>query len=132
VKKCLLLFLVFCFVGSASATVKNQYAFTTPQKNEQYARLTNELRCMVCQNESIASSTATFAIDLRQQVYQMVKAGKDDNAIKSYMTARYGNFILFKPPLIQETYLLWFAPLLLLIIGGVIAFCVIKKYRNKA
>ena len=130
-KKCFLLIGVLCFFVTSFAAVENQYPFQSTQKMQQFQRLTNELRCMVCQNESIASSTADFAADMRGKVYQMVKAGKSDHEIEHYMVSRYGNFILFKPPLVQETYLLWFAPALLFLLGAVICCCIIRKYRGR-
>jgi len=130
-KKHLLIVLLF-FPIALMAVTKLQFPFTSVQKAQQYARLTNDLRCMVCQNENIAASTATFAADLRQKVYSMVKAGKSDGYIKRYMSDRYGNFILFKPPMIKETYFLWFAPILFLAIGIFVLLIIAKKYKQKA
>lgn len=120
---------MFCVVGMSFAAVNNAYPFQSPQKQQQFQRLRNTLRCMVCQNETIASSTASFATDISKLLYKMVKAGKTNREIKDYMVARYGNFILFKPPFIRETYLLWFAPALLLLLGVIICYCIVRKYR---
>jgi len=124
---------MLCMVGISFAAVSNSnfsYPFQSLQKQQQFQRLRNSLRCMVCQNETIAASTATFATDISRQVYQMVRAGKSDREIKRYMADRYGNFILFKPPFIRETYLLWLAPALLLLLGAIIAYCIVRKYRE--
>jgi cytochrome c-type biogenesis protein CcmH len=129
-KKLFLIVLLF-FPIALMAVTKAQFSFVSVEKAQQYSRLTQELRCMVCQNESIAASTATFAADLRQQVYVMVKAGKTDAYVKKYMAARYGNFILFKPPMIKETYFLWFSPILFLAIGLFVLLIIAKKYKQK-
>lgn len=118
--------LIFCF--SSFATVENIYSFSQPQQNEQFNRLIHQLRCLVCQNENLADSNADLAKDLRDQVFQMVEQGKTDAEIKNFLTARYGNFILFKPPLNLQTILLWFSPLILLILG----FLMIRRFISKA
>lgn len=82
--------------------------------------LSEELRCLVCQNQSLADSNADLAIDLRNQVKTLVEQGKTDAQIKHYMVERYGDFVLFKPPVQTNTWLLWFGPFLLLLFGAVI------------
>ncbi len=124
--------LIFFVILPAFSAVKNQYDFQSSQEARQFYRITNQLRCMVCQNETIAASSAGFANGMRTQVYQMVKAGKTDSEIKKYMVARYGNFILFKPPFNPETYLLWLMPTLLFLTGLIIFFFVYKKYRSRS
>jgi cytochrome c-type biogenesis protein CcmH len=81
-------------------------------------RLSGELRCLVCQNETIAASHAELAIDLKNQVREMMRAGKTDAEILQYMTDRYGDFVLFRPPLKSTTMLLWYGPALLLVVGA--------------
>lgn len=76
------------------------------------------LRCVVCQNESIAESDAVLAADLRAIVRERVAAGDSDDEVRSYLVARYGEFVLMKPPMGPETWLLWFGPLLVLLVGG--------------
>jgi cytochrome c-type biogenesis protein CcmH len=88
-----------------------------------------ELRCLVCQNQTIADSHAGLAIDLRNQVREMLKEGKSEGQILSYMTDRYGDFVLYRPPLKATTYLLWFGPLLLFVIG---AYALIATLRKRA
>lgn len=105
------------------------YTFDTSQKQQQFYSLTEQLRCLVCQNETIAASNAPLAIDLRKQVYTMVQKGETDQAIKDYLVARYGDFILFKPPVNHQTLLLWWAPLGLLLFGLFILWRVIRKYK---
>lgn len=89
-----------------------------------------ELRCLVCQNQTIADSSAGLAIDLRNQVREMLKRGESDRQILDYMTARYGDFVLYRPPVKNTTAILWFGPALLLV-GGLVALVVILRRRSK-
>lgn len=93
--------------------------FADPSQRERYETLLEELRCLVCQNQSLADSHADLAQDLRDEVYTMVVAGKDKQAVTDFMIARYGDFVLYKPPMKITTWLLWFGPALLLL-GAVI------------
>jgi cytochrome c-type biogenesis protein CcmH len=79
--------------------------------------LAHQLRCLVCQNQSIAESNAELAVDLRRQIDEQIAAGRSDREIVDYMTARYGDFVLYRPPLNAATFLLWFGPALLLLAG---------------
>lgn len=88
-----------------------------------------ELRCLVCQNESIDDSNADLAHDLRVLVRQRLLAGDSDAQVKDYVVARYGNYVLLKPPFDPETYLLWFGPLILLALGGTAAVVFIRHHR---
>jgi len=93
-------------------------------------RIATELRCLVCQNQTIADSHAELAVDLRNQVKDMLKRGDSDKAIIDYMTARYGDFVLYRPPLKGTTYILWFGPALLLL-GGLGTLLVVLRRRNR-
>ncbi len=99
---------------SAYAEVIDRYPLPQPQQQQQFQDLISQLRCLVCQNQNLADSNADLAKDLRAQVYNMVLENKSDAEIKQYMTARYGDYILFKPPFNAQTSLLWLGPLLLL------------------
>lgn len=101
--------------------------FDTPQQHARYKHLIHELRCLVCQNETLADSTADLAQDLRQEVYQQIMSGKDDKAIIGYLTARYGDFVLYRPPLKRSTWLLWFGPFVLLLLGVFILFRILRQ-----
>jgi cytochrome c-type biogenesis protein CcmH len=92
-----------------------------------FERITQQLRCLVCQNESIADSNADLAVDLRQQVREMLVAGKSNDAIFDFMTARYGEFVRFNPPLEPKTLLIWGAPFFMLLLGGVIIYRVARQ-----
>lgn len=95
----------------------SRYQFDTEQQRERYWDLLSQLRCLVCQNESLADSQADLARDLRQQVYEQMHAGKSNDAIVDYLVDRYGDFVLFRPPVEPGTYLLWFGPALIFLIG---------------
>jgi cytochrome c-type biogenesis protein CcmH len=92
-----------------------------------FERIAKELRCLVCQNESIADSNADLAGDLRRQVREMLIAGKSDDAIYDFMTDRYGEFVRFSPPLEPKTLLIWGAPFLMLLLGGAIVFRIARQ-----
>jgi cytochrome c-type biogenesis protein CcmH len=96
------------------------YPLETAKQDAQFSHLLRELRCLVCQNQDLADSNAGLAKDLRDEVYALVKEGRSDNEITDYLTARYGDFILFKPPVKAITAVLWFGPALLLALGLII------------
>lgn len=102
-------------------------AFTDPAQQARYERVIRELRCLVCRSETIADSNATLAGDLRRQVREMMAAGKTDQEIFQHMVDRYGDYVLYKPPLAARTWLLWGGPILLLIGGAAIAVFVIAR-----
>lgn len=92
--------------------------------------LAENLRCLVCQNESLASSHAELAEDLRREVREQIKKGMTDKQIIDYLVARYGDFVLYDPPMKSSTALLWFGPFLLLLIGGAFLFLQLRKRRQ--
>ena len=94
----------------------------SPEQDARYQRLIQELRCLVCQNQSIAESNAPLAADLRDQVSSQIVAGRSDDEILDYLTARYGDFVRYRPPLNSRTFLLWFSPGILLVAGLLIAW----------
>ncbi len=99
------------------ADAKELYAFSTHAQRKQFNNITQQLRCMVCQNQTLADSQAPLAQDLRQDIYKQVRDGKNDDEIMNYVVSRYGDFVLYTPPFKQSTYLLWFFPLLTVIIA---------------
>jgi cytochrome c-type biogenesis protein CcmH len=102
-------------------------AMPTPEMQERYDGLTHELRCMQCQNQSIADSPVGLAEDLRRDVREQIIAGKTDAEIRASMVARYGNVILFRPPFQPSTAWVWLFPFLLLIVGGYVAFRIVRQ-----
>ena len=105
--------------------------FDTPEQVERYETLTHELRCVVCQNQSVAESNVELARDLRRIVRDMILAGNTDAEIKKFMTDRYGDFVLYDPPLKPVTYLLWGAPVILLLVGAAVMVSVVGS-RSRA
>jgi cytochrome c-type biogenesis protein CcmH len=101
-----------------------------PALEARVVKIAAELRCLVCQNQTIADSSAGLAIDLRNQVREMLQSGKSDREIIDYMTARYGDFVLYRPPVKATTAILWFGPALLLA-GGVVILIVVLRRRSK-
>jgi cytochrome c-type biogenesis protein CcmH len=102
-----------------------------PALEKRVMALSETLRCLVCQNESLAGSHADLAVDLRQQIREQMKAGKTDKEIIAYMTDRYGDFILFLPPVKTTTYLLWFGPFLLLAASVAAALIYLRRRRER-
>ncbi len=93
--------------------------------------IAEELRCLVCQNESLAGSRADLAMDLRREVRTLIKAGKSDAEIKEFLVSRYGDFVLYRPPVKPTTWLLWFGPLLLLIGAIWLLISIIKRNQKQ-
>jgi cytochrome c-type biogenesis protein CcmH len=101
-----------------------------PQIEQRMKALTEQLRCLVCQNETLADSRADLAEDLRKQIREQIKAGKTDPEILAFLTDRYGDFVLYKPPVKKTTYLLWFGPFVLLIGGTAVLYRYLKNRRE--
>lgn len=97
-----------------------------------FQSLTKQLRCLVCQNESLADSSADLAKDLREEVFEQMSQGKSDVEIKQYLTARYGDFVLYNPPLRGGTALLWFGPLLFFLLGAFIVYRIVRRRAKVA
>lgn len=114
------------------AAIDTEQDLPTPALQERYDRLINELRCLVCQNNSIADSNAGLAADLRREVRDLLLAGKSDAEILRFMTDRYGDFVLYRPPFAPRTWLLWLAPVLLLIVGAFIAVRIVRARASLA
>jgi cytochrome c-type biogenesis protein CcmH len=105
-------------------------AGTDPELEQKLWNIAIELRCLVCQNQTIADSHADLAVDLRNQVRTMLQQGKSEREIIDYMTARYGDFVLYRPPVKNTTWLLWFGPGLLMV-GGVAALWLVLRRRSR-
>ena len=110
------------FVALVTSSARSDEALDTRLK-----ALENELRCLVCQNQTLAESNAPLAEDLRKEVRELAVAGKSDDDIRAYLVARYGDFVLYKPPVKATTYALWFGPFLLLAAGIVAWFTVLRR-----
>lgn len=119
------------FAGATFA-IDTEQPLADPAQQARYEAITRELRCLVCQNETIADSNATLARDLRSEVRDMIAAGKTDDQIREFMLARYGDFVLYRPRLTAVNFLLWAAPVLLLLAGIFAAVRVIRRRAAEA
>lgn len=113
--------------GAARVVAVDVDALPTAELQERYDSLTHELRCMQCQNQSIADSPVGLASDLRRDVREQIIAGKTDAEIRAQMVARYGNIILFRPPFQATTAWVWLLPLLLLLVGVYVAVRIVRQ-----
>jgi len=110
----------------------NEIAHPDPKVEARLKGIAEELRCLVCQNQTIADSNAPLALDLRQQTRTMIAAGKTDDEIRAYMVERYGDFVLYKPPFKATTVVLWVGPGLLIVIGFTVMFLMLRRRRDAA
>ena len=102
-----------------------------PVLEKRVLALTEDLRCLVCQNQTIADSHAELAIDLKNQVREKLAQGMSDKEVLAYMVERYGDFVLYNPPMTKTTYILWLAPFVLLLLGFVIMFFIVRRGHSK-
>lgn len=101
--------------------------FDNPEDEIRFQELTSELRCAVCQNQTLADSDAPLAHDLRQEIFDMMATGSTDDQIKEFMVARYGDFVLYRPPVQSNTIVLWAAPFVLFLVGGIVVALAVRK-----
>jgi cytochrome c-type biogenesis protein CcmH len=120
---------IFSNVASAGVTAGD--SFSNPATEARARNLQRQLRCLVCQGESIDESGSPFAADVRHLVRQQIAQGQSDRQIEDFLVARYGDFILMKPPLQPNTWLLWLAPFLVLGAGGAVAWVTVKKATSR-
>lgn len=134
-KKLLTVLSIILILGSgplqATATLES-FKFDNAAAEQDFKDLIAELRCLVCQNQSLADSDAELAHDLRAEVYAMVQDGKSDEEIVEFLVARYGDFVLYKPPVKPSTYLLWFGPFALLLLAGVLLLRAVRRQKRTA
>jgi cytochrome c-type biogenesis protein CcmH len=129
-KRLTLLFALLLAAGAA-ALAQEPLVFDDAAQEERYNALTLELRCTVCQNQSLADSDAPLAQDLRAEIYDMMMAGRSDEQIKTFMIERYGDFVLYRPPVQGNTLALWVIPVALLFLGAVAVFFVVRNHNRK-
>ena len=129
-KRCLLALFLFLSLSSVHAAI-DPFDFETIEEQQRFKSLTNELRCPKCQNQSIGDSNAPIAQDLRQEVYRLMTVEQaDDQQVIDFMLERYGEFVLYTPKLEAKTVLLWFGPIILLLIGGLVLIRILRKHRR--
>jgi cytochrome c-type biogenesis protein CcmH len=128
----LLALLLLCLLSSfAMAQVQEEERPSDdPLIEQRLAKLSKELRCLQCQNQTLADSPAGLAADLRREIREQMKAGKSDQEIIAFLTQRYGDFILYRPRITYATYLLWFGPFILLLAGLYVLFRYIRQRRD--
>ena len=114
-----------------AATIARAQTPVDPAFDARLKHLETELRCLVCQNQTLADSNAPLAEDLRREVRELATSGKNDAEIKQYLVARYGDFVLYKPPLQSNTWLLWLGPFALLLGGGGVWYAVVRRRRKR-
>jgi cytochrome c-type biogenesis protein CcmH len=124
-----LVLILLMFIGQAAIAMPvDTFKFDSEQQETIFHRLSNELRCLVCQNQAIADSNADLAKDLRNEIYKMLQQGKTEDQIIDFMVQRYGDFVLYNPPMKPLTWLLWFGPVIALLAGF---FVVVRYIRNQ-
>jgi len=124
------LLLLTVFTANAEVETVKPPIELSEQQEALYKGMLPELRCLVCQNESLAESQASLAADLRYEVRGLVAKGQNETQIKKYLTDRYGDFVLYKPPLAPRTWVLWFGPFVLLGVGLFMVFVYARRSRS--
>lgn len=128
-KPAMLLLLLLSTV--AQAQVVDTWAFSSPEQRQTALNIAGELRCPQCQNQSLLESTSPVAVSMRHEVFSMVEQGKTKSDIMAFMTERYGDFVQYNPPLKMHTGLLWFTPLLLLLVIVAILWRVVRQQARR-
>lgn len=119
--------LTLTFVLPTAVLAIDALPFNDRAEEQRFQNLARQLRCLVCQNESLADSSADLAKDLRGEVFEQMRQGKNDDEIKLYLTSRYSDFVLYNPPLRGGTFLLWFGPLVVFLAGLSSVFLIVRR-----
>lgn len=122
--------LSLALVASSQAAI-DTYEFASEAERQRYRSLVEELRCPKCQNQNIADSDAPIAMDLREQIFRMLEEGQSNEQIVEFLVSRYGDFVLYKPPVTARTLLLWYGPAVLLVGGFVLLGVIVLRRRSK-
>jgi cytochrome c-type biogenesis protein CcmH len=127
------LFILLCLlmIYQHSIASEDYYTFNSHDKQQRFESLLSQLRCLVCQNQTLADSNAPLAEDLRNQVYLKINAGQSDKNITDYLISRYGNFILYRPPFDKATLVLWCGPFIIFLFSMIYLFYCIRN-KNKS
>ncbi|UCG71515.1 MAG: cytochrome c-type biogenesis protein CcmH [Chromatiales bacterium] len=123
----LTLLLVGLWLAAPALAIEAELPIADPEQRELYDRLTNETRCLVCQNQTIADSNAALAVDLRREIRGMVEAGQAEDEIKTFLTDRYGEFVLYRPRWSAATAVLWLAPAVLVLLGALWLWRIVQR-----
>jgi len=130
IKPLLLLLILLASAATSAVAQDAQPLAEDPILEERVMAVSKELRCLVCQNETLADSRADLAVDLRNEIREQMKAGKSDKEVLAFVTARYGDFVLYRPPIRPTTYLLWFGPFVLLLGALIFLFRYVRQRRD--
>ena len=127
------IFLAFICVFSLNGAIANEAAplADDPVTEQRLISISEEMRCLVCQNESLAGSRSDLANDLRREIRTLIKEGKSDDQIRNFMVERYGDFVLYRPPVKPITWLLWIGPFVILVIG-IVGLLTYLRRRNSS
>ena len=126
----IVLLAMLAFTGVVHAQAIEPMPFANHAQELRFQHLTQQLRCPMCQNETLADSNAPIARDLRNQIFKLMQQGRSDGEIRQYLVARYSDYILYDPPLKPGTVLLWFGPLLILLGGGGVVLAALRKRKR--
>jgi cytochrome c-type biogenesis protein CcmH len=126
-----LLLAVWLALAGGAAAAQSVEGFDDPALNARYRALISEIRCPKCLNESIAESNAPVAADLRREVRRLISEGATDDEIKTFLSSRYGEFVLYRPPVTPTTFIVWAAPFLLLLVGAFVFFRILAKRADQ-
>lgn len=124
----LILLLTLALAGAAWA-IATEPPLEDPEQAQLYERLIHEVRCLVCQNQTVGDSTAPLAADLRREIHRLVEEGKTEAQVKDFLLQRYGDFVLYRPQFRGTTALLWLAPALLLALGGITLAMIVRRRK---
>ena len=124
--------LLLALLASAPAWSIDPVQFDDPLQTQRYKALIEEFRCLQCQNQNLADSDAPLAVDLRREIAEMIRSGNSDDEIRGFLVQRYGDFVLYRPPVQPSTWLLWFGPLMLLLVSAAAVFTVVKRRSQLA
>ena len=130
--KKIIVVLLLALSFSVSAAPIETFKFDSPEKEKIFHKLSDELRCLVCQNQNVAESNAELAKDLRLEIYTMLNQGKTEDEIVDFMVQRYGDYVLYRPPFKPMTWLLWFGPGIIFVIGLIFVVRFIKAQNKDA
>lgn len=124
-----LLWIAVSILSPSAIGQVDTFEFETPEQQQRFRKMSDELRCPMCQNTSLSGSTGGVAEDLRREIHRMIIEGQTDQEIEQFMFERYGDFIFYKPRLTAETIFLWFGPILFLLVGAAAAFAVWRRAK---
>jgi cytochrome c-type biogenesis protein CcmH len=125
------MFFLLTLLIAGTSVAQEPLVFDNAGQEARFLQLTKEFRCLVCQNQALADSDAPLAHDLRKEIYEMLQSGSTDDQIRSFLVDRYGDFVLYRPPVKTNTMALWLLPALLLCVGAVIVLLAVRRQKRQ-